>query len=973
MAREALGQDSLLGRRLGHYRILEEIGAGGMGVVYRAHDEHLDRDIAIKILPHGLLADATARQRFHKEAHALSKLNHPNIATVYDFDSCEGIDYLAEELVEGVSLDEMLPSGPLSEREIINLGTQLCEGLAAAHGHGILHRDIKPANLRVTAEGHLKILDFGLAKTVAVSGLAADEQATLSETQVVSGTLPYMSPEQLRNEKLDARMDIWAAGCVLYEMATGRRPFLGQGTAAVEEILHQAPAPPSKLNHKIVPGLEAIIQKCLEKDPERRYGSAHEISVDLHRLSTTATFIPAAGRRRAGWYWAWSLAVLMVIALIGVGIWKLLPPSSAMHNKSIAVLSFRNMSGDASLNWLGSGLPELLTTNLSQVKGMDVLSREQVFRAMKRKGQQDAPELPPDAALDVARDAGADTCVTGTLMKLGALKLRVDLHVQDTRTGKILFSDKVESEDINGIFSMVDAITARLAERALPVTQLPASTPQSAEVMTSNVEALRHYQAGQDYHNNAECEKAVAEYEEAVRLDPQFAMAYYRMAACYNGVDNKTKFLATTRLVERLSSRLPRVQQLMIQWWKAFRLGDSQGLREAAAELAQETPRIALPNLVRFEGSIWPDDPDRAVAQTRQASALDPNDPELYNQLAYAQARMGQEAAALEAWEQFRSYAGANPNVWDTHGDLLFTFGHDDEAVTADRRALEMDPDLQLRVRLALVYAEQGKYELAAQELNRYKQRKTGFYLLQFPAYEAELLQVEGMPEQSLALYANQVAAYLNLGQASDAGAALLRYATLALRLGKEQAALAFARQQVLPNKEEQITVSMLEAASGNEAGVQAALQQYAEVNPEVPARVIQAIRDWNTAIFTLRRADKNAATRLLPNLKLNSFPSGFYVGFLIRGRIRLLANDYAGAEQDFKLAITNLRLVRSLPQIPLTEQLSHFYLGQTYEQTGKRDDAIREYQKFLTPYAKSMSRLPQLAAARTALKRLHG
>jgi len=171
MAKTALGQDSLVGRTLGHYRIVEGIGAGGMGVVYRAHDEHLDRDVAIKIQPPGLLADTAARQRFHKEAHALSRLNHPNIATVYDFDSCEGIDYLAEELVSGMSLDEMLSSAPLSEKEIVKLGTQLCEGLAAAHGHGILHRDIKPSNLRLMPDGQLKILDFGLAKTVAIAGL----------------------------------------------------------------------------------------------------------------------------------------------------------------------------------------------------------------------------------------------------------------------------------------------------------------------------------------------------------------------------------------------------------------------------------------------------------------------------------------------------------------------------------------------------------------------------------------------------------------------------------------------------------------------------------------------------------------------------------------------------------------------------------------------------------------------------------
>lgn len=969
MAKAALGQDSLLGRTLGHYRIIEQIGAGGMGVVYRAHDEHLDRDVAVKVLPRGSLADDKARQQFHKEAHALSRLNHPNIAIVHDFDSFDGIDFLAEELVPGLSLDEMLAPGPLSEKEIITLGTQLCEGLAAAHGRGILHRDIKPSNIRVAPDGRLKILDFGLADTVALGGVAGGEQATATETQTTAGTLPYMSPEQLRNEKLDARTDIWSVGCVLYEMATGRRPFLGQGTVLVNEILTQEPTPPSEANHKVSAGLEAITRKCLEKDATLRYASASDVAVDLRRLAASASFVPVTRKRHAGFYLSLSLAGLALFGLIGGGVWRLLPHASAMQHKSIAVLSFRNMSGDPSLNWLDNGLPELLTTNLSQVKGMDVLSREQVFRAIKRKGQQDAPELSPDVALDVARDAGADTCVTGSLMKLGTSKLRVDLHVQDTRTGKILFSDKVESEDINGIFTMVDAMTARLAERALPATQLPASTPQVAGAMTSNVEAMRHYQAGADYSGKMQFAKAVREFEEAARLDPQFAMAYSNMSVCYGMLGNMTKAIDTIRIAERLASRLPRVQQLILQWWKAGLLGDADGQIQAAEELTRETPRGGLHHLAM--ALYMAGDPERAAAVLREAIALDPNDPGLYDDLAYLESVAGHEAAALAACDQYQAHAGASePNVWDTRGDVLFAFGRDEEAAAVYRHVLELDPDLNGGapwVKLVAVYADQGNYDLATEELNRYKKQATSISLLQVPAFQAQLLQAKGMPEQALPLIANLVPALLKAGQASDAFGALGGYATLAFLLGQEQAALAFIRQQKLPNKQEQLWVSSLEAIAGNEAGAEAALQEYAQANPEVPARVIEGNRDWNTAQLLLRRADREAAGRLLPKLKVNSDP----LATLTRGRIRLLVNDHAGAERDFKTAIAWLRLYTMYPQMPLIEQLSHFYLGQLYEQTGKREDAIREYQKFLTPFAKSTSRLPQIAEARAALKRL--
>jgi serine/threonine-protein kinase len=305
---------------LSHYRVLEKIGEGGMGVVYRAHDERLERDVALKVLPAGALANEAARKRFRKEALTLSKINHPNIAMVYDFDTQEDTDFLVEELIEGVSLSEMVISAPLSEREIVNLGSQLCEGLAAAHKQGVIHCDLKPANIRVTPEARLKILDFGLAKVLRHPGSGAgdDVTASMTGTQTVSGTLPYMSPQQLLNERLDARSDIWAAGCVLYEMATARRPFLGSGPALIDAILHQQPPVISKLKPNISGALEAVIQKCLDKDPDKRYYSAREIAVDLRR-AVSAPMSTGIRLRLRRWYAALAVAAALT-AVIGIGV-----------------------------------------------------------------------------------------------------------------------------------------------------------------------------------------------------------------------------------------------------------------------------------------------------------------------------------------------------------------------------------------------------------------------------------------------------------------------------------------------------------------------------------------------------------------------------------------------------------------------------------------------------------------------------
>src|SRR6266850_1376635 len=254
----------MIGRTLGHYRIIEKIGAGGMGEVYLARDERLQRDVAIKILPAGTLADETARARFRKEALALSRLNHPNIATVHDFDTSDGVDFLVMEYIRGVTLNERLTQGPLPEKDVIRLGTQLAEGLEAGHKEHVIHRDIKPGNIRVTLDGRAKILDFGLAKVVRPAGETAIADS-LSETGTV-GTLPYMAPEQVRGRQVDARTDIWALGTVLYEMATGRRPFLENDAFRLGTAILESAAPsPRALNHRIPPELERIILKTLEK------------------------------------------------------------------------------------------------------------------------------------------------------------------------------------------------------------------------------------------------------------------------------------------------------------------------------------------------------------------------------------------------------------------------------------------------------------------------------------------------------------------------------------------------------------------------------------------------------------------------------------------------------------------------------------------------------------------------------------
>ena len=337
MNRPLVAAKHLIGEHLGHYLILEKIGAGGMGEVYRARDEHLDREVAIKVLPEGTWANEESRRNFRREALILSSLNHPNIATVHDFDSDRGTDFLVTEYIPGTSLHEHLAEGALTEEEISRLATQLVEGMMAAHGQGIVHRDLKPGNLRVSPSGRLKILDFGLARSLPIVH-PTDSTHSTGDFVPLAGTLAYMSPEQLRGKPTDVRSDLYSIGVILYEMCTGRRPFEAVlSPTLVDTILHDSPPPPGHLRPELSAILEQVILKCLEKEPGHRYQSSQELLTDLRRARRACT-----------------------------------------EEKSVAVLYFDNLSGQKEDEYFRDGITEDITTELSKIRDLRVFSRSAV-------------------------------------------------------------------------------------------------------------------------------------------------------------------------------------------------------------------------------------------------------------------------------------------------------------------------------------------------------------------------------------------------------------------------------------------------------------------------------------------------------------------------------------------------------------------------------------------------------------------
>jgi eukaryotic-like serine/threonine-protein kinase len=480
----------MIGTTLSHYRILELLGAGGMGEVYRARDLHLDRDIAVKVLLRGSLADPSARQRFQREAHVLARLSHPGVATIFDFDTQDGVDFLVMEYVPGGSLQSRLQKGPLDLDELSRIGAAIGDALEDAHRQGFLHRDLKPGNIVLTANGTPKILDFGLAGLLH----ATHSMTGLTQSGAILGSLPYMAPEQLRGEANDSRTDVYALGAMIYEMATGRRPFAKERPEALMfEILHEATQPVRSIRPEAPPELDRLVESCLNKDPALRPASAGAVSQALRRIHEQA-------QRGAE------------------------PEPVRDVIRSLAVLPLDNVSRDPAQEYFADGMTEALISELARLKALRVISRTS---AMKYKGVQKA--LP-----EIARELNVDAILEGSAMLVGK-RVRVMVKLISARTDETLWADRYdgEIEDVLDMQSRVaETVAKEIAVQVTPheATRLAKRRPVNPE---AHVEYLkgRHTAAG---GSPQAIDLSLRYYQRALEIDPTYAPVWAGIAYCHN-------------------------------------------------------------------------------------------------------------------------------------------------------------------------------------------------------------------------------------------------------------------------------------------------------------------------------------------------------------------------------------------------------------------------------------------------------
>jgi serine/threonine protein kinase/Flp pilus assembly protein TadD len=681
----------MIGSTLSHYRVLEKLGEGGMGEVYRAEDTRLKRQVALKVLPEGMARDPERLRRFQREAEAIASLSHPGIVTIFSVEEAEGVHFLTMELVSGKRLDEIVPSGGMALEDFVEVALPLVEALVAAHDRGITHRDLKPANIMVTDEGMLKVLDFGLAKLRQPDTMSDETQLpteALTQEGLVLGTIPYMSPEQLEGRQVDHRSDVFSVGVVLHEMITGERPFKGKSSASlITAILRDRPGSVTRIRTDVPPALERILLRCLQKDPERRYQTAKDLRNELEELPTASE------------------------------------EGAESRARSIAVLPFADMSPQKDQDYFCEGIAEDIINALSKIADLRVASRMSAFQFESRTAQPG----------EVGERLGVETVLSGSVRKAGQ-RVRISAELVNARDGYQLWSERYD-RDLEDVFEVQDEISSNIV-RALEVTLSPKEKKAIQRQATVNIKAYEYYLRGRSlFHRGTTPARAGAleMFNQAIEVDPEFAAAYAGIAdlsayaRMYHG-GSDTDLERADEASRKALELAPELAEAHASRGLALSL---QNRHQEAAEAFETAIRLD-PQLFEahyyYARNCWVQGKlEEAAKYFKEAMKVRPEDFQAPSLLGSIYHGLGQRDKAVEyqrrSFEIIEKHLELHPDdaraLYLGSGSLIGT-GEIERGLEWASRAVAIDPtDTSILYNVACAYSEAGRVEEAIDYLEK--------------------------------------------------------------------------------------------------------------------------------------------------------------------------------------------------------------------------------------------------------------